>query len=1277
MHWLRILVRWLLTLFAVLLSLLAALVLSLRLGVLDQSGVQQWLLSRAPLPQAWQMRWQHLSVELEGRELVVSVDNLLLEDDRGRRTLASVGQLDARLDLAASLTQRRPVIEGLDADRVRLDLYQFDAGGWGWQPSQSSSAQQGPDFSPERLTGWVETLLAQRLDINDARLRFHPLASETTPTLVARRAFVDSTGDERRLSLQLGWDDSDAPGFTLAGRFGASGALAGRLQLGVDARQALRLATLLAPSLPSRLEPGAIEGRLDLWGEWQSGELASSQLLIDVPRLALAAGEEQAELSGMRLAADLHRDENGGWRGALESGELRRDGRALRLLPEAASLEASPDFTRFALYTTGFELSPLSALADLLPVSDAELRRMLAQMSLQGRVGGLALSRDGDGPLHTRASLIDVSARPVKEIPGYGPISGWLEADDLDARLAFAGRDTQLAMPTVFLDPWQLESVAGTLTFSVADEGRILFAAERLRAQRRGASAEGTFKLVVPRSGPESFDLQLGFGGVDTDSPRDWLPVRAVDDPEVRQWLDGRIHRATIPEGELALHLVFNDDLPQAPDRDRVRVSLEARNAAFTFLEGWPPLTDVDGHLQLAGENLEANLTHARLLGLESHGARASLRDQRFRASALVTGNVGELLGVLQKAPLDNASLRQTLEQMGANGSLLAALSLSLPTDNPEAVTFDGDMRIDDTRFYAAPMDLTITDIAGRLGYHYRQQQSYIDGHLQGRAFEGPVRAEFDFPHGIAVSGEGEVAGVAGWLGLESITPLIFGRIDYRSEVDFGEGGTRIHATSPLTGLNMLLPTPFRKASGSELPLDLEVNVDAGAGDLRVGDLVRARWRHDSNQGQVWLENLPPQAEPTAWPDEEHWVIDWRPERLDVEAWQQAISRLASGSGENSLSRRPSAPAQQIAPIERVFVRTPCLVFKVGCLGHFAGLGVVRGDDWHIEADSSFMRGEVNWRDDPQLPIIAWVDWLDLTPFRRELARVDDNTPREASEPAAWPEGLAALSDGEIDIDRILLDGATVASLSGRWHTDDNGMQIDPLTLRMPDLDAGGRLVWESAGDERSLTRLRLDAQFGDLARTLAALGISDVIHTDSGSVETRMAWPGGPWQFDLEKANAGIGISLGPGRLAFIESRWANLVSLLNLDNLVRRLRLDFSDVTRSGVAFQSVDGRATLHDGVLETAEPVHVDGTATAFSVAGSVNLPAQQLDLDLGVTVPVSQSLPLAAVALGAPQVGGALYLLHLLFKPWIERVSQVHYNISGDWTSPQVKLDRSE
>lgn len=147
-------------------------------------------------------------------------------------------------------------------------------------------------------------------------------------------------------------------------------------------------------------------------------------------------------------------------------------------------------------------------------------------------------------------------------------------------------------------------------------------------------------------------------------------------------------------------------------------------------------------------------------------------------------------------------------------------------------------------------------------------------------------------------------------------------------------------------------------------------------------------------------------------------------------------------------------------------------------------------------------------------------------------------------------------------------------------------------------------------------------------------------------------------------------------GRFLTLESAPARLVGLLNFDNILRRLRLDFSDVTGQGTAFDRVHGAADIANGQLMLRGPLQIEAPAATLSLRGDVDLVNRELDQRLGVALPVSQSLPMAAIAIGAPVVGGALFLADQLFGDALDQATTIYYRVEGPWASPQVTLEGS-
>ena len=65
--------------------------------------------------------------------------------------------------------------------------------------------------------------------------------------------------------------------------------------------------------------------------------------------------------------------------------------------------------------------------------------------------------------------------------------------------------------------------------------------------------------------------------------------------------------------------------------------------------------------------------------------------------------------------------------------------------------------------------------------------------------------------------------------------------------------------------------------------------------------------------------------------------------------------------------------------------------------------------------------------------------------------------------------------------------------------------------------------------------------------------------------------------------------------------------------------------------------------------------------------------RQLNQKLEVDIPLTNNLPLASILLGAPQVGGAIYLVEKALGTKIIKVGKTDYRIEGSFDDPQVVL----
>ncbi len=1262
------------TLAAIVLGLLALATLLLRLALtqVDELAprVERLLEARSGAV----VELASMNARLAGLDPLLRGGGLTIRSQRGPEGLAllEVEHASLRLNTADTLRNGFPVVEDARLKGLTLHLYQDAQGVWHWPDPADIPPEFMPkgEFDLDALDFWVGVLLRQRAWAEDVRLVLH--GQQERVEMHAPRLLL--TGDDRHAHLEgeVHLEGQDEPSLLAAlDVFPGPGGLrdfSAALQADMKLDTLIALAGLFAFDDPLRLEEA--QGDARLWGRWHRGSLADARLDLDVPRLALRRGGDLILMEPFKARGQLLRSEDG-WEAWLEGDAEATD------WAEPTSLAATPgpalprywhlrhDADEWWLNTSEFDLASLAAWRERVLLPEG-LTRVIETLDPRGLVTGLGVGRE-NGSWVARAAVHQVAVSAWGEVPGGGPLDAWVEARDLSGRVHFVGVDDPVfELPRIFADPMALSHASGVVSWSY-DGPRSFVSGRRLKAGWQGAEVEGGFGLVVGGELRGGLGLDLQFRDADAlERPlMDWLPVGVLGD-ELEEWLAAGV-AGHVPRGTFKLHLpLFRGEEPVPAS---MALDLDIEHGRLPFAPGWPALEQVEGRLQLGIDTLDADVHYAESLGVEGRRGRVTLVDDHLEVTADLMADADALRRYLGAMPV--AGLQQVDAWRGVGGAT-GELVLGLPLGEPADMALDLEATVALEQLTHRDFGVTLRDVSGPLAWRQRgEEEGGLQGRLEARLLGGPLAVDIDTRAGrVDLEGAIDVARLFELDAVPDLGPLLSGRLPWQGRLRTSERNT-FRLESGLQGLAIDLPAPLGKTTRETRSLWVDADLDSRTVEAELGNDLRVRWRDmpgsTGGQGQVWLGRWPSAP---AWPDGEGWEADLFQSRLDVREWSGVLASLMDTEGR----------AGEF-PLQRVRLDTACLVGPEGCLGVATATAQPQaGGGWRVNMDSSLLTGHLDYRPMLAEPLDIALRRLTLDgllPARTEGVGAFLDEIDVATDPAPLPNWVGQLPHGRVRIADIQYQGREMGPLTARWQTGPDRLSVSPLGLTLGQVTAHGEMIWESAGPGDSLTRSRISLDGRDLGSALEKFGQPVAIRSGETRVRSQLAWPGAPWQFALARSRGNIDVELRNGRFVNLESPTARLVGLLNVDNLVRRLRMDFSDVTGQGTAFDHVVGAATLYGGVLETQGPVHISGPATTFTLEGSVDLARRELDQRLGVTVPVSSSLPLAAVIAGAPVVGGALFIADRLFGRAIDRVTRIHYRVRGPWTSPQITLEAAE
>ena len=123
-------------------------------------------------------------------------------------------------------------------------------------------------------------------------------------------------------------------------------------------------------------------------------------------------------------------------------------------------------------------------------------------------------------------------------------------------------------------------------------------------------------------------------------------------------------------------------------------------------------------------------------------------------------------------------------------------------------------------------------------------------------------------------------------------------------------------------------------------------------------------------------------------------------------------------------------------------------------------------------------------------------------------------------------------------------------------------------------------------------------------------------------------------------------------------------------LDHVIPDLELAH---TRTVEPFQMTLAQAT--NGLFVTREPITLTGPSSNLELNGNLDMRDERIDAKLLVTLPVTNNLPLAALIVGAPAIGGALFVADKLLGDKVARFASVQYDVKGPLQDPQISFDK--
>lgn len=864
-------------------------------------------------------------------------------------------------------------------------------------------------------------------------------------------------------------------------------------------------------------------------------------------------------------------------------------------------------------------------------------------------------------------------SKPQVQLRG---VDGEISSSGNRGRVMLNSRDVWVDWPDVLAEPTVINSLGGTMEWALGDGG-LQFEVPDLAYAVAGVDGVGR----VSGEADNAWHTELRFLAPDVRQARSLIPM--IWPESLREWLGQAAQAGELAEGRVRLD-------GMAGKVRHTEVDLSLREVQFRFAPGWTDVNADTGALQIRDHMLTVQVPKGRLGELNATDVSASIHlksDEPLRINAHVSGRAEDVMRVLAESPVE-PHIRELNKALKVRGAVSGTLDLAVDLKDGHQTRWQTEADLNKVRVDIAGWPSPVKNAQG----HVRISAEGLDADkLTGQMNGWPLEIQSSGNAGRSIL-RGTTTALVDKIPETWPIPLwlqsrMSGSADLTVEARVGgQEPVEVIVRSDLMKAAVALPPPLAKPEGAAARMELRYLPQEAELTLSLGRQLAVHARQLGHDGQRMAVRFG--TDRVSLPHAEGIWVDGSLPPVQVEPWLDLVGEIGKEAAQYQSAGKPDAfGGVSMALAEARFA---------GQKWSTVDLQVLRsGPSWLVNTRSDELQGQmlVSSQEDGGLAIAGQFERLSWS-LGRDQAHRDVAVNSSASSGLRLPESLPSL---DIRASRFVVDGEELGPLSLAVTANPAGYRIDALKIgpdARPALEITGEVEQASAvgspapevaGDgvpvpefvqaaaleqkPQVLNRLEFTLRDDDAMPWLRVFGYDRQLRAAAVDFSGAINWRT-PEDLELLRVNGDVQFHFEDGRLLTVEPGAGRLLGLLSVTALPRRFLLDFSDVTDTGLSFDTLEGSYLISKGVAHT-DNLKITTPSVRIEATGDVDLVSHTQDQVVRILPGISHGFTAAATVLGGPAVGlFMLFAQELLNKP-LDQVGQIGYRISGPLDNPQV------
>lgn len=1014
------------------------------------------------------------------------------------------------------------------------------------------------------------------------------------------------------------------------------------------------------------------------WIELQNNVVSNALLQLKPSSFSWQSHQRQQRFTVNGGQLQWHNTELG-WQ--LDSHELSLETNG-KMWPQLALQLRNENNTLF-FAANQIELSTLAPIAALSRHLDDATFNYISGLQPQGRINNvkLKLPLDNWQALQYQLQLESLATNAWQGLPALNnvnlAITGLLDRGLGQLDVA----NSEIDVREFFPHSWQIGLLSSNFEWSVySDETGEQFQgveviANSFKLNTPELVIDSQLLLDIPMQGKSFLSLSGKAQLRDASKAYYFYPTEYMGE-ELIDYLQAGLQAGQANDAQLLWFGEFAD-YPYAQGNGIFQAKLTMREGQFSFDPEWPALTNLKLGLLFENDDLWLGPGTGLLGDVVVDQVSGNLLNLADADSVVIdakfTSDGESAIELINQSPLD--SLKETFVDTQIRDALTGELHLNIPLSD-EDVSLSGAINLADNTVYLQPLELTLEHVKSRIEFTESIVSTPL---LQAQLWQQPVVADLaiqdqgsNFNIDIGLKGQWnsvevlplfvpllseQVSGDFAWQGSVNVTVDSNEKLSYSAEI-----------LTELTGVDTTLPAPFNKNKDDTWPTRVELNGSKSQSELIVtvrDDIqVQTSLAHDEKSvsvlsSKVSVGDVTPLVSPLG-----EASVNIALETLDITAWSKWYEAL----DRKQLDELQSQEVDVLPTTIQVHIKQLALQQqKINDL-NVSGTAqadslelVVQADEFYstlklAESQRANLRFEYLYFPDLKLP--------------------EQTTTTELNQQASSPDWLQVPSF-DLSCGVCIINTLDLGKLDVAVTNNGKALMLDKLQVDMLHTQLNATGLWQNNAQGKPETQFKGALKTESVEQLAINLGQESPLVKTPMDVQFDFVWAADMSEISPANMSGYIKLEGKQGRVSSVSDKGTRFLSILSLQSLVKKLSLDFSDVFKNELAYDSLSGSAHIINGVA-TNDDLLINSSSGRITGSGSLYWVSEEIDYTFNFYPDITSSLPVLTAFAVTPITAIAVFALSKILEPVVDVITELRFKVSGNLNDLQfTEVERSK